>query len=161
MGSDPEHIEYSLFKEALDNFQLDLFEKIQQFLTQYHGDVIQSGGVKQTYFCYGNRVHSVAQDPPSYFTLPPQLESEKAESIKARLVDAGLIDDFWQPVGLSWSKSAVLAQYVSERLDIRNVWQVFGRLWNKQPETLRKYFNTAMDQDQTLRLQEKLKKILG
>ena len=150
--------------EFLTNFEknlMDISSKVQLLIDKSQGDVIQSGAVKQVYYCYGNRVHSVAEGQPAYFTLPPQLESDRAESIKVRLAEAGLIDDYWQPVSMSWSQSAVLAQYISERLGIRNVWQVFGRLWHKQPETLRKYFNTAMNQDKTLRLQEKLKKILG
>lgn len=147
--------------ETLQSFKVDILEELHQLFNQNQGDVIQAGAVKQVYYCYGNRVHSVAEGQQAYFTLPPQLESDRAESIKTRLAEAGLIDDYWQPVSMSWSQSAVLAQYVSERLGIRNVWQVFGRLWHKQPETLRKYFNTAMNQDKTLRLQEKLKKILG
>lgn len=156
------HSEESIdVKETLEKFELNLIDKIQQLINRIQGDVIQSGGVKQIYYCYGNRIHSAAEGSPSTYTLSPLLKSDKAESIKTGLVEAGIIDEYWQPIGMSGTESSVLAQYISDRLQIRNVWQVFGRLWNKQPETLRKYFNTAMGQDKTLRLQEKLKKILG
>jgi hypothetical protein len=54
-----------------------------------------------------------------------------------------------------------LARTVSEHLNINDVWQVFGQLWDENPETLRSYFNKAMEQKKSLKFQEKLKNILG
>ena len=54
-----------------------------------------------------------------------------------------------------------LNKAVSNRLNINEVWQVFGELWNEKPETLRSYLNKALDQKKSLKFQDRLKNILG
>jgi hypothetical protein len=39
-----------------------------------------------------------------------------------------------------------LARTVSEHLNINDVWQVFGQLWDEKPETLRSYFKNHRGQ---------------
>ena len=93
--------------------------------------------------------------------LPDVLATEEAMEIRGKLHEAGLIDEDWQPGDLSGSERGLVARAVCERLEINEVWQVFGLLWDEKPETLRGYFNKALGQRKTLLFQDKLKKILG
>ena len=90
---------------------------------------------------------------------PKELKGEQAEALMERLVDAELLDDGWQPVGLSGAEKALVARAVGERLGIHEVWQVFGRLWNVKPESLRAFFNRALEQRKSLGFQDRLKKL--
>lgn len=92
--------------------------------------------------------------------MPDALTSEEAEELLEDLVDAGLLDENWQPKKLSGSEKALVAKAICERLCINEVWQVFGQLWNEKPVTLRSYFNKALDQKKSLDFQEKIKKII-
>ena len=93
--------------------------------------------------------------------IPDVLNSKEAEEIMENLVDAGLLDEEWQAANLSGTEQALVAKAISAELDIKDVWQVFGSLWNVKPETLRTYFNRALEQKKSLKFQEKLKNILG
>lgn len=124
------------------------------------GDVIEAGGVKNVTNNYygekpeaGNDLHLEGDD------IPVLLRSEEAEGIMEDMVDAGLLADDWQPKGLSGSERSLLAKEVCERLGIRDVWQVFGKLWNEKPETLRSYLNKALNQRKSISFQERLKNI--
>ena len=78
-----------------------------------------------------------------------------------KLVDAGILSEDWQPLELSGSERGMVAKAVCDILKINEVWQVFGQLWGEKPDTLRAYFNKALDQKKTLELQGKLKNILN
>ena len=86
-----------------------------------------------------------------------QLRSERAERLKERLTDAGMLSGDWQPAGLSNTEKALLAKAVSDRLGIKKVWQVFGRLWNVKPDSMRAYFNRALEQKKSLSFQDRIK----
>ena len=86
-----------------------------------------------------------------------QLRSERAERLKERLTDAGMLSEDWQPAGLSNTEKALLAKAVSDRLGIKEVWQVFGRLWNVKPDSMRAYFNRALEQKKSLSFQDRIK----
>ena len=75
-------------------------------------------------------------------------------------VDAGVLNEDWQPNGLSGTERTLVAKAVSERIDLNEVWQVFGQLWNEKPETLRSYLNKALEQKKSLKFQEKLNHVL-
>lgn len=92
--------------------------------------------------------------------LPSELTTEEACLIRDSLVEAGLIDENWQTKNLSGSESAMMAQMISDRLDIKETWRVFGRLWNKKPETLRAFYNRSLDQKKSLTFQDRLKGII-
>jgi hypothetical protein len=94
-------------------------------------------------------------------SLPESLNTEEAEELMDKLVDAGMLTEEWQANGLSCSERALLAKNVCDKLKINDVWQVFGMLWNERPETLRSYFNKALDQKKSLKYQDKLKNVLG
>jgi hypothetical protein len=93
--------------------------------------------------------------------VPERLATETARETMVLLVDAGLLSADWQPVGLSGAERGLVARAVCERLRIEEVWQVFGLLWNEKPETLRSYFNKALEQKKSLEFQDRLKNILG
>lgn len=92
--------------------------------------------------------------------IPIQLTSEEARELKEGLIEAGMINDNWQPVKLSGTEMALLAQKISDRLDIKDIWIFFGRLWNKKPETLRSFLYRAQEQRKSLDFQDRLKKII-
>ena len=130
------------------------------------GDVIEAGGVKNVTNNYygkedahddgGGKDVTLKDD-----TMPDQLRGEHAEELMERLVDAGMLTDEWQPTGLSGTEKALVARALGERLEIAQMWQVFGKLWHMKPETFRTYHNKALDQRKTLDFQDRLKKILG
>lgn len=93
-------------------------------------------------------------------TIPAKLKTDDARELMQDLVDAGIMDENWQPVGLSGSERALVAKAVCDRLELKEVWQLFGQLWNEKPETLRSYLNKALDQKKSLDFQERLKNIL-
>ena len=127
------------------------------------GDVIEAGGVKNvTNNYYDREPEGEAADMHlSKDNVPDKLRCPEAEELMEDLVDAGLLTEDWQPKGLSGSERGLLAREVCTSLGINDVWQVFGKLWNEKPETLRSYLNKALDQKKSLPFQEKLKNILG
>ena len=95
-------------------------------------------------------------EPP----IPIQLTSEEACELKEGLIEAGMIDENWQPVKLSGTEMALLAQKISDRLGVKDIWIFFGRLWNKKPETLRSFLYRAQEQRKSLDFQDRLKRII-
>ena len=88
--------------------------------------------------------------------LPEVLLTEKARELHARLVEAGMVDEAWRPVGLSFTEKGTLIDYVAERLDIRAKWKLFGALWHTDPETLRTSKARGLDQDKTWAFRSRL-----
>ena len=93
--------------------------------------------------------------------IPEKLLTDDAKKEMQKLVDAGILSEDWQPLELSGSERGMVAKAVCDILKINEVWQVFGQLWGEKPDTLRAYFNKALDQKKTLELQGKLKNILN
>lgn len=93
--------------------------------------------------------------------VPPEaLQSPEAQKMLEKLIEAGMLGNDYQPTGISLAEQALLAKVVAEHLKIKDVWQVFGSLWNINPESLRAHFNRALDQRKSLDFQDKLKNIL-
>lgn len=135
----------------------DLFEAMGKTGAQFQiGQVI--GSQTNTYHYYGEKGGGVSSAESAQ--VPEPLQSEDAREWMEALVDAGLLDGQWQPKNLSGSERGLVAKAVCELLKINDVWMVFGKLWNEKPETLRSYFNKAMNQTKSLDFQDKLKKIL-
>ncbi len=88
--------------------------------------------------------------------LPEVLCSDEARGLHARLVEAGMVDEGWMPVGLSFTEKGTLIDYVAERLDIRAKWKLFGTLWHTDPETLRTSKIRGLDQDKTWAFRSRL-----
>ena len=88
--------------------------------------------------------------------LPEALLTDEARELHARLVEAGMVDEGWMPVGLSFTEKGTLIDYVAERLDIRAKWKLFGALWHTDPETLRTSKARGLDQDKTWAFRSRL-----
>lgn len=88
--------------------------------------------------------------------VPEVLLTDEARALLAKLVEAGIIDDEWRPVGLSFTEKGTLIDYVAERLDIRAKWKLFGALWHTDPETLRTSKARGLDQDKTWAFRSRL-----
>ena len=129
------------------------------------GDVIESGGVKNVTNNYydGRQPESEGKDMQlkAETKVPERLKTEEAEELMEDLVDDGMLTEDWQPDGLSGPERALVAKAVCDRLKVNEVWQLFGQLWGEKPETLRAYYNKAMEQKKSLKLQDRLKNILG
>ena len=108
----------------------------------------------------GNAAEASSTPEVAGGVVPERLNTEEAEELMDKLVDAGMLTEEWQANGLSCSERALLAKNVCDKLKINDVWQVFGMLWNERPETLRSYFNKALDQKKSLKYQDKLKNVL-
>ena len=127
------------------------------------GDVIEAGGVKNvTNNYYGDKKPEEGKDLKlgKDTEVPDKLKAEEAEELMEDLVDAEILTDDWQPNGLTCTERALVAKTICDKLEINEVWQVFGQLWNEKPETLRSYFNKALDQKKSLKFQDRLKNIL-
>jgi len=129
------------------------------------GDVIESGGVKNVANNYydGRQPESEGKDMQlkAETKVPERLKTEEAEELMEDLVDAGMLTEDWQPDGLSGPERALVAKAVCDRLKVNEVWQLFGQLWGEKPETLRAYYNKAMEQKKSLKFQDWLKNILN
>lgn len=104
----------------------------------------------------------VADCPTSSVTIDniPELSNPSACTLMNKLVKAGIIDEAFQPIGLSGSEKGVLANLLALRLDIKNLWQVFGALWNMKPDTLRSAYNKGMNQNKTMNFQDRINSII-
>lgn len=92
--------------------------------------------------------------------IPDMLRTAQASALQEKLTEAGMMDKDWQPVGLSNAQKGMLAFYLSDKLGIDNRWKVFSALWGMNPETLRRAYNKALDQNKSLLFQDELKIIL-
>ena len=81
--------------------------------------------------------------------LPEVLLTEKARELHAKLVEAGMVDEAWRPVGLSNAERGTLAEYITERLNISAKWKLWGNLWGMNPETLRTAKARGLEQEKT------------
>ena len=112
-----------------------------------YGDVIEAGGVKNvTNNYYGQHAPDGEQDAGEGLCveekeIPEALRSKEAEELMEALVEKGLLDDAWQPLGLSRPQAAMLADRVAEVLGIGNKWKTFEQLWHRK--NLRNDYNTA------------------
>ena len=91
----------------------------------------------------------------------PSLSTPLALEVMERMVSAGVLNEDWQPQGLSNAEKGVLASCLATRLDIAHVWQTFSALWGMKPETLRTAFNKGMEQRKTAAFLERVKKVMS
>lgn len=94
-----------------------------------------------------------AMHPP----LPDVLTTPEATALLEKCRAEGLLDEWGQPIGLSYTEKGLLAKTLSEKLDISKPWCVFGELWGIKTETLRTAYNQAMGQRKSLKFQDRLK----
>ncbi len=90
---------------------------------------------------------SAAAPAPAAAPTPACLDTPEARALLERLAQAGVVDDAWQPIGLSIARRGVLASLLAQELGVKTPWQTFGALWGVKPETLRAKYNEGMNQD--------------
>ena len=88
--------------------------------------------------------------------LPDVLYTDEAQALHAKLREAGMVDEEWQPVALSFTEKGTLIEYVADKLDIRTKWKFFGALWHVDPETLRTSKARGLEQDKTWTFRSRL-----
>ena len=88
--------------------------------------------------------------------LPDVLRTPEAESLLAKLCNAGMLDKNWQSIGLSFAEKGTLIEYIAEKLNIRSKWKFFGALWQTDSETLRTSKARGLEQDKTWAFRSRL-----
>ena len=92
--------------------------------------------------------------------IPEELTTPEAREVLSKLHKAGLLDERWQPVGLSYADMGTLAGYIADKLCIQTPWKTFGCLWQKKPDALRSGMNRGTTQNKTDLLLDRIKKAL-
>ena len=90
------------------------------------------------------------------FPISELLCTPEAKALHEKLSRAGWVDERWNPIGLSNAEKGTLAEYLSEKLDIRPQWKFFGRLWHMDSETLRTSKARGLEQEKTWKFRSKL-----
>ena len=93
--------------------------------------------------------------------IPDILCTLEAKTLHTKLQQAGMLDEWMQPIGLSNAEKGLLAFELAGRLNIQNQWQVFATLWGTTSGSLRSAYNRAIEQRKTMLFIEKLKNILA
>jgi len=65
-------------------------------------------------------------------TIPDELNTEKAKMLWQIAIDNGWVDEQWQPLGLSLTESAILADELGAALKLKPRWLHFETLWNRK-----------------------------
>lgn len=95
-------------------------------------------------------------DATESVVLPDVLSTPESEALFVKLHAAGIVDMKWQPVDLSNAEKGTLAEFIAEKLNIRNKWKLFGTLWNTDSETLRTSKVRGLDQNKTWKFRDRL-----
>ena len=90
--------------------------------------------------------------------LPDILATDEAMVLWRKVQATGWIDDNYQPL-ISRTQAALLADAMAERLGIKEKWKVFEGLWNRK--NMRGDYTRAMNQQQSLSFQDKLKRLFS
>ena len=88
--------------------------------------------------------------------IPEVLCTPEAHILYSKLFLAGLLNEHWQPIGLSNAEKGTLIEYIAETLNIRSKWKFFGNLWDMDSETLRTSKARGLDQDKTWKFRSRL-----
>ena len=91
-------------------------------------------------------------------TLPPLLRTDKAMVLWQKAQDAGYVDANYQPL-LSRTQAALLANYMADKLGVKEKWKVFEGLWNRK--YMRSDYNLALTRKGSLDFQDELKRLFG
>lgn len=93
--------------------------------------------------------------------LPRELQTQEAIELLNRLVAAGYLDYKYQPIDMSGTARGLWAHHISQKLNIKDLWIVFGKLWGDKSETLRSYYAKAQGQRKTYYLLDEIKRVLN
>ena len=101
---------------------------------------------------------SSTKEEKSAASASKELTSETAQHYWTRLQQAGLVDEQNKPL-VSRPQAALIAYEMSERLAIKFKWRCFEDFW--QRKNMRNDYNDALNQMQSLKFQDLLKKIFS
>ena len=90
--------------------------------------------------------------------LPDALATPKAKELMKKAREAGYLDDKFQPK-LSNTKSAMLADEIATKLQIRNRWKVFEQFWHRHDMYKDNY--DGRDQKQSSEFLDEINKVLN
>ena len=109
---------------------------------------------------YGDKWAKPQKEKGTYdaSAMPASLCSEQAMILWKKAQDAGYVDANYQPL-ISRTQAALLADAMAERLGIKEKWKVFEDLWNRK--NMRGDYTRAMNQQQSLSFQDKLKRLFS
>ena len=128
-----------------ERFVID-YQKLRKYMFQHFGELTQEQRI--ALFEYDVQLAMIHKEMERLTpekgrnqedTVPEPLRSEKATWYKQKLVKAGIIDSNWQPINLSRADKGELAMQLATKLDISNVWQVFGKLSKKEGKNIKRY----------------------
>lgn len=83
--------------------------------------------------------------PGEVSSLPDALSTDQARNLLHRLSELGVLDEAFQPHGISQSKKGVLAQQIAAKLGIKNQWVTFAHFWHVDANCLRSGYNRGME----------------
>lgn len=83
--------------------------------------------------------------PGEVSSLPDALSTDRARNLLHRLSELGVLDEAFQPHGISQSKKGVLAQQIAAKLGIKNQWVTFAHFWHVDANCLRSGYNRGME----------------
>ena len=111
-------------------------------------------------YLYGDKWVKPQKEKGTYdaSAMPASLCSEQAMILWKKAQDAGYVDANYQPL-ISRTQAALLADAMAERLGIKEKWKVFEGLWNRK--NMRGDYTRAMNQQQSLSFQDKLKRLFS
>ena len=88
--------------------------------------------------------------------FPEVLATNEAMALWEKAQAAGYVDDNYQPT-ISRSQSALLADEIAERLEIKEKWKTFETLWNRR--NMYRDYHEALNQRQSLQFRDKLREL--
>ena len=112
---------------------------------------------------YGTAVASGVDNTPVVelpAELPIELQTAQATLVLEKLTQAGLLDAEGRPYKLTGTERSLLVKALSERLGILFPWKVFGEWWGIKPESLRAFYNKALNLHKSMDFQDRLKAVL-
>ena len=107
-----------------------------------------------------------AQKPAQPVALPPKLSSEKAIKMWRILMKEGMIDENYQPVGLTRTEVALLAEEMTIRLSDENdnlldikEWKPYETIWHRN--NMKADHQRARSQEKTPEFRNRLKQLFA
>lgn len=149
---------YEAYDEKRETLNLDILmmEAIEEYMKKHKATDEDIDEI----FNNASAIQKIDKPPVVLDSVPEEFKNDEAKELMLKLSCAGLVSDDWQPTDLSIAERGYLAGEIASRLNIKNKWVVFGRLWGQKPETLRQGNNKATGQAKTGLFIEKLKRIL-
>lgn len=130
---------------------------VQTKFEDNHGVVISGSGNNVHIHMNGGHIATIDAAPAAATEIPAALASPAAQALLHKAQAANLLDAELRPTG-SNTMAALVASEIAERLKLYPKWRPFEELWGVQ--NLSKTYSAAMDQSQTNRRIDEIRKAL-